>query len=435
MDSDSEMDTTVMSELEAMKISLQTYQALNGDLSKKIQEYKINFNAATKEVLTLRQELMAEKTATSELRQALLMVNGQISQFFNTYIKTLQRCVERTDLQITLPLLEPRGSPNFVDTTSTAPTIQIPKVFRPTNRTDQEYLESNRNNLLNTICEETTDDSRDESRFSINDPNVASTPFPDLYQGRREVNAQLSPDRLSEKTGTSTELPSGSEVVTNTQKQCSSLEETDGNEAANLEESSTSILDETPKRSTAAAAPLIARRISQDSSPEPEDENEETRDEDQSINDSAQSETSLVEIKTIKCSANVTTLKPTKSQLKLYQKYFGNCSSTDEDEKVDESQTDAGSDDFGNVSATEMEVNEELLSDADTELNDDVLSIAGTSTTYQESDGASESSSKRKRKIKEILPRRSTGRPKRKTRQAIASLAEKSLKTKIRRSK
>lgn len=420
------MDTTVMSELEAMKITLQTYQMLNCDLSKKVQEYKINFNAATKEVLTLRRELMVEKLATSELRQTLLMVNGQITQHFNAYMKTLRRCVERTNLQVTLPFMEAGGSPNFVAEASTAHTSQVPKVFRPASKPqDQEIFDSNRNNLLNTICEETND----ESRFSINDPNVASTPFPELHQGRREVNVQLSPDRGSdfETAGASNELPRGSEAVTNT-----SLEETDGNRAADLEESSTSIVDETPKRSTAAAAPLLARRISQDSSPEPEDNDESN--EDQSVIDTAQPDTSLDEPKIIQCTVKVTAIDLNKSQLELYKKSFETDKSTDEGDKVEESQGDAGSD-AGNVSATETEVTEDVISDADTEFTDDTMSIAGKSTTYQESDRVSESSNKRKRKVKEMLPRRSTGRPKRKVRLAIASLAEKSLISKLRRSK
>lgn len=95
MDEDSTMEESSMSELDVLRDQLATYQILNGDLSKKVQEFKIAINATNKELIVTRNELMNEKLKSSELRRALLVMNGQYMNFFNGYMKNLQDCIER----------------------------------------------------------------------------------------------------------------------------------------------------------------------------------------------------------------------------------------------------------------------------------------------------------------------------------------------------
>lgn len=97
MDSESYMEecNDEPTELDIVREQLNTYQMLNNDLSKKIQEVKIGLNATNKELITVRNELMAEKLISSELRRTLLTVNGQCLQFFNGYYANIQKCSER----------------------------------------------------------------------------------------------------------------------------------------------------------------------------------------------------------------------------------------------------------------------------------------------------------------------------------------------------
>lgn len=92
---DTEMDDSAVTELEIIKDQLLTYQALNGDLSRKVQEFKISMNATNKELTSVRQELLKEKLKTSELRRALMQMNGQVTSFFTGYMNNLQTCIER----------------------------------------------------------------------------------------------------------------------------------------------------------------------------------------------------------------------------------------------------------------------------------------------------------------------------------------------------
>lgn len=95
MEEDSTMDESNMNELDVVKDQLATYQILNGDLSKKVQEFKIALNATNKELVATRNELMSEKLKSSELRRAIMVMNGQCINFFNGYMKNLQDCIER----------------------------------------------------------------------------------------------------------------------------------------------------------------------------------------------------------------------------------------------------------------------------------------------------------------------------------------------------
>lgn len=206
MDSDSEPDAAADNEQAMIRDQLETYKMLNVDLSKKIQEFKLSLNAANREMNAMRNELMEEQVKSSELRRALMVLNGQCSNFFNGYITNLQACMERTDLSLTLPGATTPGGPTVAGSAETPEAIFFRAVSRFPNP-----LDPSRHNTLDTINEEIGD----ENRFTARNSNVvASTPFENrpLFEiqnlpstSSRQPVASVTPKRPSEPHASSTQ--------------------------------------------------------------------------------------------------------------------------------------------------------------------------------------------------------------------------------------
>lgn len=498
MDSDSELDVTVSSELDMVKDQLATYQTLNTDLSKKVQEFKINFNAANKELLKTRNELMLEKLKSSELRRTLLMINGQMSQFLNGYITSMQSCIDTTDLEVTLPCqLSNEKSPQLIERNGVE--NQSAMSFRPASKTQEQVpFDTSRVNLLHTICEENSEENV-LSRFSVNDPVVASTPFLPIIQKKSIYQSkQMSNLLIIEQSNQDLVEP-----------------------AENIQPNETSFASlSSPEQDSMCETitePMPARCFSQETLPEPETfiETETSHTE----NIQASTVETLAKIKT--CSVDVKRIKPNASLMERYKQSYGDKdadNSTNEAESTNFSDTEFNDEETiipGAIIGSESDL---LLSPSktfhrkkfksvetaakmcDDSSHDDnscsALSITSSTNSIsqlnltkkkdEESDRTSSSSGSqkdkevsscsysdeapsasstllkrqrkrkekessddgdsddtsssavlrtRKKRVKEILPRRSSGRPKRKSRAIISSLAEKSLRTKLRRSK
>lgn len=110
MDSDTDADESVaktdlevaQEQLKSAKEQIETYQLLNRDLSGKVQEFKLMLNAANCEIALLRENLMAEKIKSSELRRTLRVMHGKFTIFYGDYADLMERCVEHTDLDLAL---------------------------------------------------------------------------------------------------------------------------------------------------------------------------------------------------------------------------------------------------------------------------------------------------------------------------------------------
>lgn len=110
MDSDTDADESVVKteleiaqeQLRIAKEQIETYQLLNRDLSSKVQEFKLGLNAANCEIALLRDNLMQEKIKGSELRRTLRVMHGKFTIFYGDYAALMKRCVENTDLDLTV---------------------------------------------------------------------------------------------------------------------------------------------------------------------------------------------------------------------------------------------------------------------------------------------------------------------------------------------
>lgn len=110
MDSDTEADESVAKtdlevaneQLRIAKEQIETYQLLNRDLSSKVQEFKLLLNASNGELGLLRDNLMQEKIKSSELRRTLRVMHAKFTIFYGDYAQLMKRCVETTDLDLTL---------------------------------------------------------------------------------------------------------------------------------------------------------------------------------------------------------------------------------------------------------------------------------------------------------------------------------------------
>ena len=104
---------------------------------------------------------MAEKLNTSELRRAMNISNMQVTGFFESYIRNIKTCVERTDLEINLPEHNQASTSDFNQ-----------NVIALQSRRGQQPVDMELNNELNTILEETGD----ENLFNSINAIVSSTP-------------------------------------------------------------------------------------------------------------------------------------------------------------------------------------------------------------------------------------------------------------------
>lgn len=375
MSSCSELDTsTAPDELEIVKDQLDTYQRLNTDLSKKIQEMKIALSAANRELEVHRNDLRIEKIVSSELRRSMSVLVGQVNGFFNGYVSNLQTVIQRTNLNITMPGEDSR-------------TLSRPRtaVERPTRTTPDPGAP----NLIYTICEEpsmtsltetlteTANDSYAEgideqrTRFSSKDKAIfASTPLSTAQCSKSAAPSCSKPDDEYHQR-----IQSNLDDETQASVQASLA----GSPRPN---SPVESITDTPKRATPE------NRQSSNVSETPIESSTEEEPEDQ-----ASSPASRV----VDCSVDVAKVDLNASVVEEYIKRF----SSEPRESSVESNVSSYSE------STQMTTQSEPTS-----------SISGTT----------------RKPRAEVKPRRSTGRPKRKVRLCVGSLAEKSLLKKLRRS-
>jgi hypothetical protein len=105
------MDSTTFdeySEAQELRNHLAAYQGINGGLSKKIQELKIQLNEAEKELLKKQNELMETKEMViqeqrkfEELKRFCAITNGHCINFFKKFHENLEQLTS-SDLNITL---------------------------------------------------------------------------------------------------------------------------------------------------------------------------------------------------------------------------------------------------------------------------------------------------------------------------------------------
>lgn len=292
---------------------------------------------------------MSEKLVTSELRRFILLLNGQCTSFFNSYLCNIKTCVERTNLDLTLPgqLNSPYGNAPEGEAASHKPPSRIQGDFDGTN-------------LLYTICEQT-----EIGNTFANDSLTTSTPLPDNYQPLRQIqNLPRSPGHLAPLVY-SPPMPS------------------------------TSGFNKTPRRPFR----LSSRRLSNEVITESDEQERSSRDDSTDIN----VKECVVKVKRLDAKT-----------IELIQS-----------SPVDRAREISVASSGPSTTVTRQ-----------TSVESNATSLA--STVQESSPEGSTASSPIKRRVKvkkEIKPRRSGGRPKRKATRVIGSLAEASVKKKLRRSK
>lgn len=366
--------SSVMDELSIVKDQLVTYQRINGDLSKKTQDLKIQLNAANKELVSTRNELMNEKLKSSELRRILMVLTGQCTHFFNGFYTNIQQSMVTTDLDITMP-------PEFYplqthDVASTSSGV----VFRPYSRAKApSMVDPNVVNCLNTICEET-----DENNSMIA-PHKTSTPLTVL----REIQNFAPPMSAIEE---STDMDSV-ESISETPKRLS-----EGPRMATRRLSPDESVIECSRAGSISALPPADVTS-------PVDAEEERSDSDVRAKDPKP------------CSVDLTRIEASPTLVEQYKITFQSAP-----EEVDLKAPETSS------SAEQMQM--------DSEGNKEAISSDADETTSNTSSTATQAARKRKtRKPKDVEPRRSNGRVRRKARLAVGTLAEHRLNQKLRRSK
>lgn len=102
MDSPVVMESFTSGE-ETLRNQLVIYKALNNDLSKKIQQLKIEVNYHVKELNKVQLELIEEKKKSSELRRLFYIANNRCLTFFNDYFDSIQQINEIHDESFEVP--------------------------------------------------------------------------------------------------------------------------------------------------------------------------------------------------------------------------------------------------------------------------------------------------------------------------------------------
>lgn len=397
MDSSSGSEFSEESEVDILKEQLQTYQSLNFELSKRVQDIKIMLSVAEKELNLTRNDLISEKMESTELRRTLLTMNGHFTAFFNNYISNLENCKNRTNLDVTVPGLNKENLQPFHASTSSG-VFQ----YRPVNKSHFSVpIDPDRPNVLHTICE--------EESFSADPsgPKISSTPLPIFFRDiTNQIQQPETPNDLispSDKHGTPKRAPG-----------CS-------NDSVDVINSSADSIG-TPIRPSRFSNKFVNSSIA-------------------SIPEEAEDVLDNFVL-------DVTDYNPSDSQMELFKETFPRKSrgtATNENNKTEDQQVKltAGVEVL-NVEKANQEVNvtnENVPSHEDKE-NDEIMldsqatqqSLGYNSTLFEnDSTLGSTIGGTRKRKAKTFVTRRSSSRPKRKTRLEPPKYEEKKLNVKLRR--
>lgn len=384
------------------------------------------------ELVAVRNELIAEKLKTSEMRRTLNIINMQVTSFFSQYIKSIEQCVARTDIDISVPQ-------NEAETPGTS-TSQSALIFRP--NAIQRAIDPEIPNVLHTIMEESLVEDSFDRRASI----PTSTPFARETMIREE-DEEASTPRMSHLAH-SMVLPSPSPVrfVTSRTKrdytfsthasmpspsQSSTLVSPTSNDNSSQHPETDDMSSE------GEATETTTEEISKQPNPRRQNisvgldssEDEETvnaANDEETLNVAKESfkspesmfNMSVSKIPLKEALINVTKLDTTPKTVNRYLNAFSKERNETEENENDPSGTIEPSD------------QENMIADQENTMADESTALATSTISLPTS---SKSSTVLKRKSSTDVARRSTGRPKRKAKLCV-SLAEKPLKSKLRRS-
>lgn len=86
-----------ISEVETLRQQLNTYKMINADLSKKIQQLKIELSAIMHENSEVKRQMLEERAKAAEYRQFFTIMNNHCLTFINTYVNSMQQINEKDD--------------------------------------------------------------------------------------------------------------------------------------------------------------------------------------------------------------------------------------------------------------------------------------------------------------------------------------------------
>lgn len=352
---------------------------------------------------------MSEKLKSSELRRALNIMNSQCTDFFNAYMMNLQKCIQRTDLEITMPGDLPADH-NRAGTSSAITQGPIPS--RPAKVQQLNDTNGPITNILNTIMEE----SVVNTRFQVDDPLVSSTPL--VPSVLRDIQNLLpTPEEVAEETSTAASV---SETFVATPKRASSgarpsihqvSEETSSeDELGNVTVRGNSRVFSRNQNNTRRQNITADLRQDEETINEAETINEEEiiNEEESTVDvvdtaDVTQVDLSISKYPLKELSVNINKLNPTISILDCYRKSFA---APRPEERLEEDEDEPGEE---NVRENTREVSV-----------DSTLSTTSYASTAASTSKAT-TSSKQSRRALRIIPRRSKDRPKRKAVQVLES--------------
>jgi len=86
-----------ISEVETLRQQLNTYKMINADLSKKIQQLKVELSAIMHENSEVKRQMLEERAKAAEYRQFFTTMNNHCITFINTYVNSMQQINEKDD--------------------------------------------------------------------------------------------------------------------------------------------------------------------------------------------------------------------------------------------------------------------------------------------------------------------------------------------------
>lgn len=142
------METTLDEQdtIETLKHQLKAYKALNNDLSKKVQELKIQVSGLSKELTDCQTQVLEKDEACKKYKRCLNLINAQCFQFSSAYFNIVQE-INEEDPEITLNFPKQGGA---AETTQTPRDMPQLKPIKPPRR----YSLPNDAEILGAIAEE-----------------------------------------------------------------------------------------------------------------------------------------------------------------------------------------------------------------------------------------------------------------------------------------
>lgn len=117
--------------VEKLRAQLNIYKSLNGDLSKKVQELKIELGEARNQLSTCQKQLMEEQQLNKEYKVSFNTLNMQSFNFCQQYYQTINELHEK-NLNISLNF--PRGANQSSAAATPTEAIPLRNIVRPYRR-------------------------------------------------------------------------------------------------------------------------------------------------------------------------------------------------------------------------------------------------------------------------------------------------------------